>query len=134
MITHVLDTSAWIALLLREPGSQLVESVLADPDHYVGISALTLVELHARLRAIDRMEEFTDMVESYRPLFAEILPMDQHVALRANTLRDVARKRIPAIDSMIAATAAVHDAVLVHRDPHFQSIPETQVRQLVLVI
>ena len=132
MLTHILDTSVWIALLLREPEGKLVKGILADPDHYVGISALTLVELHARLREIDRTEEYTDMVDSYRPLFAEILPMDQHVALRANTLREVAQKRIPAIDSMIAATAAVHNAILVHRDPHFRSIPADHLQQLVL--
>jgi len=34
-------------------------------------------------------------------------------------------KRIPFISSLIAAAACVHKAKLVHRDLHFESIPDS---------
>lgn len=133
-LTHILDTSAWIALLQRESGGEMVASILGAPANQVAISALTLVELYARLRSFGREGEFVDIVEAYRPLFAGIMPMDEHVAARANALRQDTPKRIPSVDAMIAATAATHNAVLVHRDPHYSAISEGQLQQLVLAL
>jgi len=44
-------------------------------------------------------------------------------------LRECATDRLPTIDSLIAATAAAHNAVLVHRDPHFTAIPAEMLKQ-----
>lgn len=133
MLTHILDTSAWIALIRGEPGAEMVYSVLAKTDNEVGISVLSLVELHARLHSFDQAGAFEEIVEDYRPLFAGIVPVDESVALRAIDLRTIASARVPAIDALIAATAAAYDAFLIHRDPHFSAIPDEQVRQVVLV-
>lgn len=40
--------------------------------------------------------------------------------------------RLPLIDALIAATAWVNDAVLVHRDTHMTAIPPELVQQQVL--
>jgi predicted nucleic acid-binding protein len=34
------------------------------------------------------------------------------------------------LDALIAATASLHDAALVHRDPHFRAILGSLMRQL----
>lgn len=73
-----------------------------------------------------------EVVDEYRELFAQIVPVDETVALRTVTIRQSATARVPAIDAMIAATAANHDAILVHRDPHFLSIPENMLKQEML--
>jgi predicted nucleic acid-binding protein len=132
MLTHLLDTSAWLAHLLGEPGAHEVTALFEDAHTAVGISVLSIVELQGRLRATDRGVEFKDTLELYRQLFDAIVPANEAVALRATDLREVASTRLPAIDSLIAATAAVHDAVLVHRDPHFRAIPAERLTQQVL--
>jgi predicted nucleic acid-binding protein len=42
---------------------------------------------------------------------------------KSNQLGLRASSRIPLADALIAASAASLKAVLVHRDPHFQSLP-----------
>ncbi|MCB0068701.1 MAG: hypothetical protein KDD77_16175, partial [Caldilineaceae bacterium] len=54
------------------------------------------------------------------------------VVSKSLSLRSAAIGRLPHIDALIAATAALLDAVLVHRDPHFGSIPMHLLKQKVL--
>ncbi len=131
-VTHILDTSAWLVHLFREPGSDVVSALLLDPSAQVGIAALSIVEVHARMRAQGIERRFLEVVEEYRGLFAQIIPVDEAIALRAVTLRQDATARVPAIDSLIAATAAQHNATLVHRDAHFAALPVELVRQQTL--
>jgi predicted nucleic acid-binding protein len=42
----------------------------------------------------------------------------------------LADKKWPMLDALIAATASLHDAALVHRDPHFRAILGSLMRQL----
>lgn len=110
--THVLDTSAWIAHLQREPGWEIVSQLLGDSESAVGISTLSLVELHARMRST--------------------VPVDELIALRTVAIRQEAAGRVPTVDAMIAATASVQNAILVHRDPHFAAVPAGLLEQLPL--
>lgn len=132
MLTHLLDTSAWIAHLQREPGWEVVSNLLANPETRVGVSALSLVELHAQMRSNDRQEKFAGVVEDYRELFSQIVLFDETIAFGTISLRQSAGSRVPAVDAMIAATAAHHSAVLVHRDPHFLSIADEMLSQKML--
>ena len=132
MLTYVLDTSAWIAHIQQEPGWELISHLLRSEAEQVGISALSLVELYGRLRAFGQEVEFEQILKDYRDLLAQIVPVDEAVGLQAVALRQSATARLPAIDSMIAATAALEGAVLVHRDPHFLSIADEMLRQKVL--
>lgn len=129
MLTHVLDTSAWLAHIQREMGWERVRSLLLNQEYQVGISALSLVELYARLRSYRREEDFPEILEDYRRFFVEIVPVYEAVALRAITIRQTAGHRIPTVDAIIAATAAEQGAILVHRDPHFLAITEERMKQ-----
>lgn len=129
MITHLLDTSAWLAHLFQEPGYEQVADLLIDPDNRVGVSVLSLVEVHARMRHVGVERRFEEIVGQYQELFAQFLPVDDRIALRATALRQASTARIPAIDALIAATTAHHNAILVHRDPHFGALPESVTRQ-----
>ena len=99
----------------------------------MGLSALTSVEFWARLRAEDRDMVFEQEWEDYLPLFERIVSVDLSLCLKAIELRRAATSRLPTIDSLIAAAAAKHDAVLVHRDPHFKSIPGHLLKQELLL-
>jgi len=65
-----------------------------------------------------------------RPLFERVLSVDLPLCPNIE-LRRAAINRLP-IDSLIAATAAAHNAVLVYRDPHFSSIPGHLLKQEIL--
>lgn len=131
-LTHLLDTSAWLAHIFDEPGADAITALLEHEDTESGISVLSLIEVYGRFRARGRAAEFDEVLEIYRRLFTRILPVSEAIALRAVALRQAATARVPAIDAMIAATAAHHSAVLVHRDPHFLSIADGMLRQKVL--
>jgi predicted nucleic acid-binding protein len=131
-VTHLLDSSAFFAFFFDEPGRQRVEELLREPAVEMGLSILTSVELWARLRAEGRETAFEQEWEDYLPLFARIVLVDLPLCLRAVELRRAATTRLPTIDSLIAAAAVEHDAVLVHRDPHFTSIPGHLLKQELL--
>jgi len=132
MATYLLDTSAWLAHVFGEPGADQVTTLFEDPDATIALSAPSILEAHARFQARGRLDEFEEMLEMYRQLLSRIYPIDESVALRAVALRQRSTTRVPAIDTLIAATAAYHNATLVHRDPHFAGLPEGQPTQLVL--
>lgn len=132
MLTHVLDTSAWLAHVFDEPGADVITALFEQTDTELGISVLSILEAHGRFRVRGRAAEFDEMMEIYRQLFRWILPVSEAVALRAIALRQASTARIPAIDAMIAATAAHHHAILVHRDPHFGALPLESVTQQAL--
>ncbi|MEZ4517278.1 MAG: PIN domain-containing protein [Chloroflexota bacterium] len=132
MLTHVLDTSAWLTHVFGEPGHEIVADLITDPAASLGISAVSLLELHARMKAVGALRLYSEVLNGYKEIFDLIIPADETIAIRATDIREVASARVPAMDSLIAATAAANNAILVHRDPHFQTIPETQLQQLVL--
>jgi predicted nucleic acid-binding protein len=58
-----------------------------------------------------------------------IEPISVEVVQRSLELRVAATARLPQMDALIAATAATCGAILVHRDPHFLSIPNHLIQQ-----
>lgn len=132
-ITHVLDTSALIAHYHEEPGFEEVENLVADQSNRVVISSVTWLEFRIRLHQLcpDKDERKRSM-DIYRTLLGQGLPADDAIAARAYYLRQTSAERLPNMDALIAATAAEHGAILVHRDPHMAGIPTSAVSQLVL--
>jgi predicted nucleic acid-binding protein len=128
--TYLLDTSAWLAHVFDEPGADEVTALFADAEATIAISVLSILETQARFRAKNRVHEFREMLETYRLLFTRIYPAGEAVILGAIALREASTGRLPAMDSLIAATAAYHHATLVHRDPHFGGLPPESVVQL----
>jgi predicted nucleic acid-binding protein len=131
-VTHLLDSSAFFAFFCDQPGRQRVEELLREPAVEAGLSVLTSIELWARLKAEGRDEVFEQEWEDHLPLFERIISVDLPLCLKAIELRRAATARLPTIDSLIAAAAVKHNAVLVHRDPHFKSIPGYLLKQELL--
>lgn len=129
-MTHLLDSSAFFAYFFDEPGGTRVRDVIEEEKNSIGLSVLTATEFWARLKSLDRDANFETEWEVHRPLFDALLEVDWRIAERAIAIRRATPARLPTIDSLIAATASVHDAVLVHRDTHMRAIPETLLRQL----
>lgn len=132
MVTHLLDTSAWLAHILEETGMARVSSLLKDPTCKVAVSAPSIFELHGRLKSLGKIDRWNEIMTNYQKILQPFPGITETVALRAITLRQASPARIPAIDSLIAATASIHQATLVHCDTHFLSIPETLLKQELL--
>lgn len=133
MITHVLDSSAVLAHYFHEAGAEEVDRLLQEQIGTIGLSVVSWPELATRLKAI--VPEDAEAAHAFR-LYTEVvsrpLPITVAVARRAIELRNASGSRLPLVDALIAASAAVEDAVLVHRDPHFGGIPTDRLRQLPL--
>ena len=131
-MTHLLDSSGFFAFFFDEPGRNRVEELFSDPEVDVGVSVLTPIELWTRLKAEGSDSQFEQEWEDHLPLFEKIIEADIANCLKAIELRRAASARLPTIDAVIAAAAARHEAVLVHRDPHFTSIPGHLLKQEML--
>jgi len=131
-MTHLLDSSAWLAHLFGEPGVDQVTLLFNDPTVAIYVSVLSLPEVHGRLKALGQQERWPEVWAAYSLLFERILPVNQPIAEQAIRLRSATTERVPIIDALIAATAAVNRLTLVHRDPHFASIPTSALLQLPL--
>lgn len=132
-MTHLLDTSALLAHYLAEPGAERVQALFEDDAVVAGASILSLYEFELRLHqlgvnATNRTAELT----RYRALLSEVVEVDEAVRGEAIRLRTSAIAHVAAMDILIAATASLKNATLVHRDPHFAAIPATLLKQEVL--
>ena len=129
----LLDTSALLAHYREEPGSDIVERLLDGRPDQVRVSAVSWLEFHIRLKDLipDRQAR-AEVLSIYQELLAEVLPVTGEVARAAFELREHLSDRIPNGDALIAATAKLAGATLVHRDPHMALIPVKLVKQIVL--
>lgn len=116
---YLLDTN--VLSDLRRGRPELVEWTHRHPDDDFAISAVTLMELERGVRRIERRDRRQGAVlrgwldDQVVPEFAgRTLPIDVSVARRAGALH--VPDPMPAEDAYIAATALVHELVLVTRN------------------
>ena len=123
-MTIVLDTSALLAHHRDEEGSDRVQSLFDDSDNQLLIASITLTEFGRRMFALGAsLAEVEKILADYKHLLDGVVPIDGDIAMNALTLAAKASKRIPLVDSLIAAVACQKQATLVHRDQHFENIP-----------
>ena len=127
-MTHLFDSSAFIAFFFGEPGGTRVEELLLEPGTSAGLSVVTAAEFWARLRAEGREDAFAREWGEYSELFT-LADVTGPICLRGVELRRATPTRLPTADALVAGTAAVHGAVLVHCDPHFAPIPSHLLKQ-----
>ncbi len=131
-VTHVLDTSALLAHAFQERGSERVRELLRADTLVLGLSTAVLFELQWRLHEKGVLRRHPGVVAEYEALFDVTIPIDIAVARAAFEVKRDTPERLPAIDSLIAGCAKIHDAVLVHRDPHIARIPAHLLKQEIL--
>ena len=129
-MTHLLDTSTLLAHYLAEPGVARVQALFEDETVLAGTSILALFEFDLRLHQLG-LDEPTRAAElnRYRALLNEVGNVDELVRSEAVRLRTSASARVASIDILIAATASLRNATLVHRDPHFAAISARLLKQ-----
>lgn len=128
---HLLDTSAVLAHFLGEPGSEEIEALLARGPGVTWLAAPTWAELDQRLTdLVPDSREVERVFRHYTQTLCGFVPVDEQTVLAAMRLRRAASQRLPLVDVLIAGCAACRGLVLVHRDPHLDSLPKSELKTL----
>lgn len=120
-MSYLIDTNVLSELRRREPDARVVQWFSERPASTLYLSVLTLGELR---KGIDTLPEtprklaLLDWLEAELPIFftGRILAVDARVADRWGRLVAQAGRPLPAIDSLLAATALAHGLTLITRN------------------
>ena len=120
-MSYLLDTNVLSELRRKAPDAGVVDWFARRPASSLYLSVLTLGELRKGIEGVadaDRRMALTDWLETDLPGFfaGRILPVDAQVADRWGRLLAAAGRPLPAIDSLIGATAAQHSLSIVTRN------------------
>ena len=131
-MTYLIDTNVLSELRRKSPNRDVVEWVSLRPASTLYLSVLTLGEIRKGVESVqqpDRRRILLDWLESDLPAFfaGRILDVDGRIADRWGRLLAAAGRPLPAIDSLIAATALQYNMALVTRNLRDFSFPELEV-------
>jgi len=124
-LSYLIDTCALSELRRKKPNANVVAWFEARSQHGLYLSVLTLGEIRKGVEALPdaqankrRKDEILNWLEHELPLWFEdrILPIDAGVADEWGRLLARAGRSLPAIDSLIAATAIHNRLTIVTRN------------------
>ncbi len=120
-MSYLVDTNVLSELRRKAPNQAVQGWFAARPASSLFLSVLTLGEIRKGIEGVadaQRRMRLNDWLEVDLPEFfsGRILGIDRAVADRWGRLVAAAGRPLPAIDSLLAATAARHDLVLVTRN------------------
>ncbi len=120
-MSYLIDTNVLSELRRRDPDANVVRWVADRPATTLYLSVLTLGELRKGVEGLPegpRRRRLIDWLEVELPAYfaGRIVPVDAAVAERWGRLQAQAGRPLPAIDSLLAATALTHDLTLVTRN------------------
>lgn len=120
-MSYLIDTNVLSELRRKSPDPGVVDWFSQRPPTTLHLSVLTLGEIRKGIEGVDdeiRRQSLTDWLKTDLPTFftGRILSIDGAVADRWGRLIAAAGRPLPAIDSLLAATALEHDLVLVTRN------------------
>lgn len=120
-MSYLLDTNVLSELRRKTPDSSVVEWFSRRPASTLFLSVLTLGELRKGIEGVanaERRMALTDWLETDLSGFfaGRILPVDAQVADRWGRLVAAAGRPLPAVDSLLAATAVQHGLSMVTRN------------------
>ena len=114
----VVDSSGWLEYFAAGPRADHFAPAIESPSRLV-VPAITLYEVFKKfcstrgkydaLRAVAQMQQ------------SQVVPVSSEIALHAATLS--LEHRLPMADSLILATAQLHDAEIWTMDGDFASLP-----------
>jgi len=123
-MNYLLDTSALLVLYRKEPEVDQVLALFDDSQHDILLSTVSVAEFGRKLRELGKnQEEIEETLDLFMQLLSQAVPLDEVVARASIRLADSVPLRLPIVDALIAASALVHEACLVHKDKHMAAIP-----------
>lgn len=130
-MSYLIDTNALSELRAQRPDANVEAWFARQLPEALFLSALTLGEIRKgieKLTASERKTKLSDWLDRELPSYfaGRILPIDAVVADRWGCLAASAGRTLPAVDSLLAATAIAHGLVLVTRNTRdFAGLPVT---------
>jgi len=120
-LSYLVDTNVLSELRRREPNAGVREWFSSRASSMLFLSVLTLGEIRKGLESVsegERRLKLLDWWEIELPAFfiGRILSVDIPVADRWGRLQAEARRPLPAVDSLLAATALHHGLRMVTRN------------------
>lgn len=120
-MNYLIDTNVISELVKSKPNPTVIQWIDSIPIHSLYLSVLTLGEIRKGIESLaDTHRKLQILVWLEHELTAmfttRILPIDEGVADRWGRLQAQVGRTLPAIDSLIAATALHHDMALVSRN------------------
>ena len=120
-MSYLIDTNVLSELRRKTPDANVVKWVNSRPATSLYLSVLTLGELRKGIDSLadaKRRLKLVDWLDTALPLFiaGRILAIDQGVADHWGRLLAVAGRPLPAIDSLLGATAVHHGLTMVTRN------------------
>ncbi len=120
-MSYLIDTDVLSELRRKTPSVGVVTWISQRPPATLYLSVLTLGEIRKGIDGLAdeaRRMKLLDWLQTDLPAFftGRILPVDAQVADRWGRMVAAAGRPLPAIDSLLAATALAHDLVLVTRN------------------
>lgn len=120
-MSYLLDTNVISELIRPKPEQKVLDWFIDVPNEALHVSVLSLGEIRKeveKLSDIHRKEKLRLWLENELVAWFEdrILVLNHEVADRWGRLLASEKKLLPAIDSLIAATALYHDLRLVTRN------------------
>lgn len=131
-MSYLIDTNVLSELVRPRPDPVVVEWFDAVPDDSLYISVLTIGEIRKGVELVadaGRKEKLRVWLEHTLPDWFEdrVLTVDEAVAEQWGRMLAEVNRPVPAIDSLLAATALHHDLRLVTRNVQDFSFPGLEV-------
>jgi hypothetical protein len=124
-MSYLIDTNVISELRRKQPDAKVVAWFAVRPVQSLFLSVLTLGEIRKGIESLGntsvdpvRRQALADWLEVDLPTFflGRVLSVDLPVSDRWGHLQAQARRPLPAIDSLLAATALHHNLSLVTRN------------------
>ncbi len=120
-MNYLIDTNALSELTKRKPHPSVAHWFAEQPAATLYLSVLTLGELRKGIAAMvegERKQSYLHWLENDVPAYfsGRIIPVDTRIANCWGRLCCSAGRTLPAIDSLLAATAMSHDLTMVTRN------------------
>lgn len=130
-MSYLIDTNVLSEVVRKKPAESVIHWLRDVPDPALHLSVLSLGELRSGIESMKagrRRERLRVWLEQELPTWFEdrLLPVTAAVADRWGRLLSEAGRPVPAIDSLLAATALTHGLRLVTRNTKDFSFPNLE--------